>query len=163
MITEIIGLLGSPIMGGLFGFVGSYFTKREERKTLELTFKNQERMAEITAENKRKEITLEGEVAEKKLDAESFFASQKYGNSTKGWGGQLLSAMRPVIAIYLLSICTYIGYELNRLVGGLNVLPANELVGMYKDLIMSFMTLLTMSVSWFYGSRPSAPPRHLRK
>ena len=156
MLTTILGLLGSPAIGGLFGFIGSWTTKREERKTLELTFKNQERMAEITADNRRKEITLEGDMAEKKIDAESFFASQKYANSGTGWGSQLLSAMRPIIAIYLLSICTYIGYELNRLVGGLDVLTATVLIGMYKELIMSFMTLLTMSVSWFYGSRPSS-------
>jgi hypothetical protein len=159
----LLGLFASPALGGLFGFVGSYFTKREERLTLEITLAHNEKMATITADNKRKEISLSGEMKENEIDANSFLASQRYGNKGDGFGQGLLSAMRPVIAIYLISICTYIGYELNRLVGGLEVLPAQELLSMYKDLIMSFMTLLTLSVSWFYGSRASAPPRHLRK
>ena len=80
MIETILSLVGSPVVGGLLGFIGSWATKREERKNLELTFNHEQSMATITAANNRKELVLEGDNAERKIDAESFFASQKYGN-----------------------------------------------------------------------------------
>ena len=154
MLETLISLVASPAVGAGFGFLGSFFTKREERKNLELTFKHEQSMATINADNRRKELTLEGDNAERKLDAESFFASQKYGN--QGSNGKWLSVFRPLIAMYLITIATYMTYQINSIVGGLTSLPASDLFLLYKSLIDTFMFLLTTSVTWLYGSRPSS-------
>lgn len=155
MLETILEIGTSGLFGGILGVIGNFVTRREERKTLELTFKNQERMAEITAANKREEIKLEGEMKEKEVDAESFFMSQKYGNTKTGWGGAILSIVRPLLTVYLCAITTYIGYEATRIVGGIDALPANEVLAIYKEIISTALMLTTMSVSWWFGARSS--------
>ncbi len=165
MLTTILSIIGSPVVGGAFGFLGSWITKYEERKSLALTFEHQAKMADINAKNRINQITLEGQVEENKLDAEAFITSQRYGNqNTKiGWVDAIKGLMRPLITTYLLVVVTYLAYSLHGLVGGFEVLPITELVSLYKEIIVSVLALTNMSVAWWLGSRPSSSRNINRK
>ena len=105
MIEGILTILGSPLLGGLVGMVGSYFTRREERKFKESEWEHDYRMSQLNAENTRKELQLKGELTEKELEGKAFFESQKSKSSTADF---IRSVVRPVITAYLMYLMTVI-------------------------------------------------------
>ncbi len=158
MIETIMTLLGSPILGGLLGSISALFTKKEERKTLELQLNHEKDMAVINSKNRRDELSLQGDLAQKELDGEAFVTSQKYGNNDTGspFAEIIKALIRPVITTYLLTVVSILTYNLHRLVGGLNVIPVEDLVVLYKEIISSVLFLTTMAVSWYFGQRKTS-------
>tara|TARA_R110000851_G_scaffold323223_1_gene489712 strand:- start:1708 stop:2199 length:492 start_codon:yes stop_codon:yes gene_type:complete len=155
MITAIVGLLGSPILGSAIGFLGSWLKDREARKQQELSFKHQQTMAEITAKNTREELSLKGDIAETVSVGEAFESAQKYGNQKSGSPilDGIRSLIRPVITVYLLVITSYFGYSIHQLLGGFDILSPTELLALYKEIIVSMLALTNMSVAFWFGSR----------
>lgn len=158
MLETITTLLGSPLLGGILGSVSAFFTKREERKTLQLQMEHKEKMAVVTSKLRREELALESDITEKELDGEAFVASQKYGNNNTGvgWVEGIKATVRPIITIYLLVVVSVLAYNLHILVGGLDIIPVSELVVMYKEIISSVLLLSTLSVSWWFGQRKTS-------
>lgn len=157
MLTTILGLLGSPILGSAIGFLGSWLKDREARKQQEQNFKHQQIMAEINAKNTREELSLRGDIAETVSVGEAFESSQKYGNQKSGSPilDGIRSLVRPLVTTYLLVVSTYFGYSIHHLLGGLDILTPAELLTIYKEIIVSMLALTNMSVAWWFGSRPS--------
>lgn len=157
MIEAFISFIGSPILGSAIGFLGSWLKDREARKQQELNFKHQQIMAEINAKNTREELSLKSDIAETVAEGEAFKSSQKYGNQKSGSTtlDGIRSLVRPLVTTYLLVVTTYFAYCVHGLIGGLEVLTPSELLELYKEIIVSMLALTNMSVSWYFGSRPS--------
>lgn len=158
MLSTIMGLLGSPILGSAIGFLGSWLKDREVRKQQELNFNHQQVMAEINAKNTREELSLRGSIAETVSIGEAFETSQKYGNQKSGSPvlDGIRSLVRPLVTTYLLGVTTYFGYSVHQLLGGLEILTPVELLSLYKEIILSLLALTNMSVAWWFGSRKSS-------
>ena len=148
MITEILTLLGSPVAGGLTALVGNYFTRKEERKLQQLKLDHEFRSEKLRSENARAELSLQGEIKDNELQGEAFVESQKHGTDSLWW-------VRPIISFYLLALSTYIAYQVNILVGGLDSLPVTSLVELYGQMISAIIYLTITAVTWYYGQRNS--------
>ena len=157
MIAEIVGLLGSPILGSAIGFLGSWLKDREARKQQELSFKHQQTMAQITAKNTREELSLKGDIAETVSIGKAFESSQEYGNQKSGSPilDGIRSLIRPIVTVYLLGITSYFGYSIHQLLGGFEILSPADLISLYKEIIVSMLALTNMAVAWWFGSRNS--------
>lgn len=155
MIETIMALVGSPILGSAIGFVGSWLKDREHRKHQESVFLHQQAMAEITAKNRREELALQSEIEDTKSRGQAFDTSQKYGNINSGNTiiDGIKTLVRPIITTYLLVIITILGFKLNTLLGGLEIFTPEEMLSLYREVIMTLLALTSLSISWWFGSR----------
>lgn len=160
MISSIVGLLASPLLGSIVGFFGSWSTKVEERKKLSLELNHEARMADINHRNKVEELKVEGAINVEIEDIKAFDSSQTYGNQNSGvgWIDAIRTLIRPILTVYLLTVTSYLGYSLSMMIGGLEALPANEILSLYREIILSLLGLTSMSISWWYGSRGIKQP-----
>jgi hypothetical protein len=157
MITTLLTFLGSPIIGSAIGFLGSWAKDREDRKRLELKYNHTLAMAEVTAKNTREELSLKGEIAETQSIGKAFEASQLYGNQNveKGFVNAVRGLVRPLITTYLLAATTYFAYSIHGLLGGFNVLSPDDMMTLYREVIISLLALTNMAVAYWFGSRKS--------
>lgn len=173
MLEAIIAIFSSSGLGAIVGLFGSWLTKREERRNLELKYDYDVKMAEIRKSEAEMEFNHELALADKQIeraqvegaiqrDVEEMAAFReslkeqqqmykiKFVDAIRG-------LMRPLITIYLLVIATFVTMKIGGYVGGLQgAMDPNELVTMYKDTIAQVMFLVTTSVTWWFGSRPSS-------
>lgn len=168
----LLSILTSTGLGGIIGVVGSWLTKREERKNLQLQYDHDIKMAEIQKEEARAEAEhelamadkqieraqVEGEIAIGQEEMEAFKEGLKEQGKT--YGIKIVDAvrglMRPVITIYLLIIATMVAIKINSLVGGLQSINVDELLIQYKSVIDQMLFLTATAVTWWFGSRPSS-------
>ena len=157
MITGILALLGSPIIGTITGFFGSWLTKREDRKLLELRNNFAIKFSQLSHEQRVAFAEVQGANDIQKIDAESFKAAVK--SSGRMSGNRILdgfkSLIRPVITIYLLVGLTIITMEIHQLIGGLEVLPVEELTAIYVRIISECLYFTSVAISFWLGIRPS--------
>jgi hypothetical protein len=158
MLSGLLSLFTSPILGGVVGFLGSWLTKREERKTLQINLTHTVTMAELNHRNKINELKAEGDIADIVVQGEAFKSSQTHGNTNSGvkWVDGVRSLMRPLITTYLLAIASYLGYALSSMVGGLDSLNPSEILALYKEIVLSLLALTNLAISWWFGSRGSS-------
>ena len=166
----ILDILSSGGIGAIVGAIGSFLNKMEERKILKLkhAYNLADReldLREVVAEqehnlamaDKQMEQTeLEGDIATDVAEVNAFATHLKVNAKATGiaFVDAIRGLMRPLITIYLMAMVTYIGYQTHVLVGGLESLPADELFTLYRDIIMSTIFLMTVAVTWWFGSRP---------
>lgn len=173
MLETLIGLLGSGGAGAVVGLVGNWLTKREERKTKIIDNEHDEKMQrlslqELALEQKHEmamvdktidlaeaegAITLDG----KELDA--FTASQKDGGK---WMDVAKAIIRPFLTVYTVGLTTVIFFIVNKLVGGLEALPQEQLLEIFLYIIMQVIFLTVMSFSWWFASRQASSRRPTR-
>ena len=155
--SAILALIGSPILGSVFGIFGSWLTKREDRKNKELDQKHELNMATLSHTQKIELVGVEAEAAVKVTDAEAFKAA--VDSEKKLSGNRILDGfktlIRPVITVYLLMVLSFIAYKINGIIGGMDVIPVEDLVGMYVELIATAEFLTTTSVLFWFGVRPN--------
>lgn len=156
MITAILGLLGSPIIGSVIGFFSSWLMKKEQRKDKELDYSHEREMSKLNHSQTIERSKVEGELAVQKQDAVSFTTALESENLRSGnkFLDGLKALIRPVITIYLLSAISYIAYKVSALIGGFNALDPNELVLLYKEIIHQVLYLTSVCVSFWFGIRP---------
>ena len=159
MIESILTLLGSPLLGGLVGTIGSYFTRREERKFKESEWEHDYRMSQLNAENTRKGLQLQGELTEKELDGKAFLESHK---SKSSWADFIRAVVRPIITAYLMYLMTVISLELNKIVGGMEVLPMDQIILLYSDVISGTVFLTITAVTWWFGTRNTQAVKNMQ-
>lgn len=165
---DIIGLLSSAAGGGALGVIGNFLKGKAEIKIKQLDHEHEKEMknidiraAEADAKIKMQLSALEssGRIEEAKVNAEHTILKSSHDMDTARYGGGIIDfargIMRPLITLYLLLIMSYIGYELNKLVGGLKSMDDKELFSMYDSLINSIVFLTTTAVTWWFGSRPT--------
>lgn len=171
----LMKLADSTGLGALFGIVGGWLTRREERKTQQVKNKHEIDMRdrdiqemeiqnnhELTLADKKMEQTrLEGDITEDIKNAEAFAVS--IANQAKATGIMIVDAirglMRPLITTYLLILTTFIAYKVGSKVGGLDAIPAAELFELYGYIIKQVVVLCSTAIFWYFASRPSRSDR----
>lgn len=123
------------IIGGIFGLLG----RKEERKAREADHKF-----------KLESMRLGGDIALETVDAESFKESQK---TVSKIGGAIKSAVRPIITGVLLWQVYIILTSLEAITGGLESLPADITIELYRDIVLNIISLTATAVNWWFASR----------
>lgn len=171
----LLSILTSTGAGGIIGVVGSWLTKREERKNIQLQFERDVKLAEIRkdeakieadhelalADKQIERAQVEGSVAIDQAEVEAFTEGLKEQSKTYGIKAVdgIRGLMRPLITVYLLVIATLLTLKINQLVGGLDSLEMSELKGIYDNVINQMLFLTATAVTWWFGSRPSSQRR----
>ncbi|MDG1293456.1 MAG: hypothetical protein P8O99_05045 [Pseudomonadales bacterium] len=171
----LLSILTSTGAGGIIGVVGSWLTKREERKNIQLQFERDVKLAEIRkdeakieadhelalADKQIERAQVEGSVAIDQAEVEAFTEGLKEQSKTYGIKAVdgIRGLMRPIITVYLLIIATLLTLKINQLVGGLDSLELSELKGIYDNVINQMLFLTATAVTWWFGSRPSSQRR----
>lgn len=165
-------IFGSTGFGTVIGLIGSYFTRRDERKKEEIHLANEQAMAKLRVEELKLEQNHELAMADKQIERaeverattidkgelEAFKASLSIGSqkSGKGWVNGFNSLMRPLITLFLLGVTVWFASEVFEKVGGLESLDSTELQELFKHLIMTFTFLASTAVTWWFGARPTS-------
>ena len=171
----LLSILTSTGAGGIIGVVGSWLTKREERKNTQLQFERDVKLAEIRKDEAKNEADHELAIADKQIERAEVEGSLAVGQSeveafskvlkeqNKTYGIKIVDGirglMRPLITVYLLVIATLLTLKINELVGGLDSLEMSELKGIYDNVINQMLFLTATAVTWWFGSRPSSQRR----
>ena len=169
MLDIIMGIASSSGLGVIAGLVGSYFTKREERKLAETMNAHERDMAAIDAQRDAADQSHSLAMADKKMDlaqiegeiasdvAEMDNIAETIKAQSIPSGNQVIDGIlrfvRPLITIYLLVILTIITYKLHVLTGGLENLKVDEIFALYKHIIHQTVFLAVTAVAWWFGSR----------
>ena len=146
MVTELITFLSSPILGGLTGMIGTYFTRKEERKLQQLKLDHEFRTLQVQADNTRQELRLKSDIIREEYEGKAFTTSMESQKDMLFW-------VRPVITFYLLILATYIAYQINTLVGGIETLPMSKLIDLYGQILSAIIYLTITAVTWYFGQR----------
>lgn len=171
MLDTILGIFTSSGLGAIVGLLGSWLTKREERRTLELKYDFDVKMAELRkseaemefnhelaiADKQIEKTEIEGEIKVEEAELNAFLEGLKEQQQLYKikFVDAVRGLMRPVITIYLLIIATYITYKINSHVG-ISAVDKAELLAVFKDTIAQIMFLVTTAIAWWFGSRPSS-------
>jgi len=171
----LLSILTSTGAGGIIGVIGSWLTKREERKNIQLQFERDVKLAEIRKDEAKIEADHELALADKQIEraqvegsvaidqAEIKAFSEGLKEQSKTYGIKAVDGirglMRPLITVYLLVIATLLTLKINQLVGGLDSLEMSELKGIYDNVINQMLFLTATAVTWWFGSRPSSQRR----
>ena len=170
---EILSLLGSATGGGLLGIAGNFLKGKAEIKGKKLDYEHERDLRKldmdelkIEASLKNQQIKLEndGELALANVEADrakdvaaSALRQASYNADKASYGGGIVDKirgiMRPMITIYLLVLMSYIAYQVDTIVGGVEELPSKDIWGLYENLINSIVFLATTAVTWWFGSR----------
>lgn len=182
MLEALLGIFSSSGIGAIVGLAGSWLTKREERRNLELQYSHEQSMYNLKSKLQQQASEFQLKMAEqgrqgikeqKELDielqnAKAFEASQLSNVPlSNGFAELIRGLMRPVITIYLLCLASIIALHIGAYVGGLHALKDQDLVVMYRDILDKVMFLTTTAVTWWFGSRPgnvrSVPATKIKK
>ncbi|MDB2409409.1 hypothetical protein N9W57_02155 [Pseudomonadales bacterium] len=171
----LFSILTSTGAGGIIGVLGSWLTKREERKNIQLQFERDIKLAEIRKEEAKIEAEhelaiankqieraeVEGSIAVGQAEVEAFTEGLKEQRKTYGIKAVdgIRGLMRPLITIYLLVIATLLTLKINQLVGGLDSIEMSHLKDIYDSVIDQMLFLTATAVTWWFGSRPSSQRR----
>lgn len=167
----LLSLFSSTGAGSIVGMVGSWLTKREERKNLQLVNEHEKAMANIRVHEQKLEASHELAMADKQLESaevegniaidqgEIAAFNTSLLQQSKSTGIAFVEAirglMRPLITLYLLVLVTYLAYKISVLVNGLESISSDELVSLYQQMIHFFLSITSTAICWWFGSRPS--------
>lgn len=158
--SAILSLLASPLLGSLTGFLGSWLTKKEERKLKELELKHDEVMVQIKnqqeiliAEKKLQGVIEQGRIVVAQEEMAAFTESQK---TTSTVGDKIKNLMRSVLISYVALMCGFLTFAIYRQIGGLSAMSTAALVTLFADSVAMFFYMFSMGYSWFYGIRGSS-------
>ena len=172
MLESIGEIFASSGLGAIVGAVGSWLGKREERKARQDEYAHESKMRDLDMQETQmtqahemaiadKEIQraeTEGQIDLDKIEASGWKESITQGFKQTGvkWVDGIRGLMRPLITVYLLAIASVVTYQLSRLVGGLEALPMDEVLDMYRHVISQLIFLTATAVTWWFGSRPQS-------
>jgi len=156
MLLDILGSAGfGSALGGIFG----YLSKREERASIQMTLNHELDMvaAKTDAALQMAEMGIEtarvaGELVVEKLEAKAFQLSQ---TTTSKFAEHLKALIRPAILGILMYQTYTILIALETLTGGLTAFSSDELLGLYRIVVLSTTGLTSTAVGWYFASRTS--------
>jgi hypothetical protein len=119
----------------VFGLLG----RKEERRQKEADYKF-----------KLESMRLGGDIAIETADAEAFKESQK---TLSKFGDAVKSAVRPLITGVLLWQTYVILTSLEVITGGIESLPADITVDLYRDIVLNIISLTATAVNWWFAAR----------
>lgn len=155
-VLDVLGSAGlGSIVGGVFGWLG----KREERANMKMKFDH-----DLNMLNAKTDATIEiakmgieeaknaGTLLVEKIEATAFQVSQK---STSKFADTIKSMIRPII-LGLLMYQTYIIINsIETLAGGLEAFKPEEILGLYRIVVLSVTGLTATAVGWYFAARSS--------
>ena len=157
------------------GLLGSWLTKREERRNIEVRFAHEAKMADIRKEEAAIESTHELAMADKHMERAEVEGGISLGMAEMGaftqglkeqqmvykikWVDAIRGLMRPVITIYLLILASFVTWRVGIHTGGLAQLDETIMSDLYADTIGQIFFLVTTAVTWWFGSRPGSTRR----
>lgn len=142
MLEALMTIMSSSGVGAITGGVFGWLNRREDRKT---------RQADQEFELRRLDAQSKADV--QSSEARAFEESHKTISKV---GEAIRSTVRPIISGALLYMTYSILMELEALTGGLNSLPADQTVKLYRDITLNIISLTATAVSWWFASRPSS-------
>lgn len=153
MITEIMSLLASPVLGGITGVIGTWLTRKQELEIMKERNTHERGMLQLRSDNRIRETEAQTIADNERLEGEAFKQSQDSGSSL---GNSIRSATRVVLVIYLTILMTWLAYNVHEIVGGIESLPMGNLFLLYSDIINSILYLTVTAVCWYFGQRPTS-------
>lgn len=153
MIAEITAFLASPVIGGITGVIGSYFQKKQELEIMKERNNHEKSMLQLRSDNKIRETEAQAIAENERLEGEAFVESQDNSSSL---GASIRSATRVVLVVYLTMALSWLGYNLHKIVGGLDNLPMDRIFSLYDHVIVSIVYLATTAIVWYFGQRPTS-------
>ena len=158
--SAVLSLLASPIFGSITGFLGSWLTKKEERKLKELDYKHAEVMAQmknqqeiLVAEKKLAGVIEEGKIVIQSEEMKAFTASQEKSST---FGEKVKNMMRAALICYVSLVCGLLTCMIYRQIGGLDAMSTAALVSLFGETVSMFFYMFSLGYSWFYGIRGSS-------
>ena len=156
--SAILSLLSSSALGQIFGALFQWLQRKEERASLAEKNRHDEKMQELAnsqaialADKGIEKAIREGETRIEETETQAFVESQK--PSTSSIAEALKSWVRTGIVFYLLIVETFVGYSVWRLVGGLDSLPKDETLDLFRTIILESLSLLSFAVGWYFAAR----------
>jgi len=142
MIDGIVSILSGSIGGSLIGMVGGFLNRKEERKKQKESNDHVFRMVGANAN-----------ADQQGSEARAFEESQK---SLSPKADFIKSLVRPVITFLLLYQCYLILTSLEAITGGLESLPVEMTLDLYKTIVLNIISLTATAVNWWFASRPAS-------
>lgn len=155
-ILDILGSAGfGTLLGGVFGWLG----KKEENAIFEKKMQHEVDMIQARtaasieiAKMGIEEAKTAGVLAVEKTEALAFKHSQK---SLSKWGDLIKSLIRPVILALLMYQTYMIIQSLEAITGGLEMFASEEVLGLYRIIVLSVTGLTATAVGWYFAARSS--------
>lgn len=153
---DVFGSAGfGTLLGGVFGWLG----KREERENMKMKFEHDVAMIQArtnasieVAKMSVEEAKAAGSLLVDKIEAKAFEVSQK---PTSKFSDIVKSMIRPVILSLLMYQTYMIIQSLETLTGGLEAFEADEVLGLYRIVVLSVTGLTATAVGWYFAARSS--------
>ena len=139
MWADLATILASSGAGSIIGGVFALLNRKEERRQRESDQKFNLDFAR-----------LNGNIALETQDAIAFTESQK---TVSKFGGAVKSTIRPIITFILLSQSYIILTNLETITGGIESLPVDVSMQLYRDVVLNIISLTATSVSWWFAAR----------
>lgn len=170
MLEELLmSVSGGGVLGGILGTVGSIFTKRQERKLLELQNAHEIKMTELSMQEHQ--LTVQGEIALSKqkhkitqteaardvevAELSAFQESIKAASYMTGikWVDAVRALMRPLLTTITMCAFLVTGFLTYKNATGIPVETLDELLKLIVNQVVFFAGT---GFTWWFGSRPSA-------
>lgn len=146
MIAEALQIFtsaaGGSIIGGLFGWLN----KREDAKVRKQDQDHDFRM-----------VGAKSHAGELLANAQAYVESQKTVSKV---GGAIKSAFRPILTSVLMYMVYKILINLEIVTGGVQSLPVEMQVELYREIILNIISLTSTAVNWWFASRPTGVNKH---
>ena len=139
--NELLDLFTSGVAGSVVGGLFGWLNRKEDNKAA---------VNQMTLQIELLKAQTASKVEE--LEANAFNESQKTLSKVSD---TIKSAVRPLITGALLYQTLHIHANLESLVGGLEALPQDTIIGLYSRVINDTVALTTMAVAWWFASRAS--------
>lgn len=169
MLSALLSIMSSSGLGAILGVVGSFITKKEERKTKDLELKHDIALANCRIEEARIESEHELAMAEKQIeraqiegaiqtdleDTKAFAKSLAVQSKATGIGlvDAIRGIIRPFLTVYIIGVVTYLAVIVGIEIGGIESLDKAYLIDLYTQIINTILFLASTSYTWWFGSR----------
>jgi hypothetical protein len=151
----LLTLLSSSGFGAITGGVFGWLSKREERENMKIRYQHQVELIKAKSEAavQTAEINHKTQIIEvEKEETRAFGESQA---TTSSVAEVLKSIIRPAILAALMYQSYIIFQSLEKISGGVETLPAADVLGLYKIMVLSITGLTSVAVGWYFAQRTS--------
>lgn len=155
----ILEILGTTAFGTISGGILGYFTRKQEGKNLKAMQEHEANMVTVKAnasvmlaKAKSDGALIKGELDVEKLEAKAFANSQLSGNK---FSEILKDLIRPAILTVLMFMSYEILVALDQLVGGISGLPKEDVIALYKAVVLNVLALTGTATGWYFSARTS--------
>jgi hypothetical protein len=155
----LLTLLSSSGFGAITGGIFGWLSKREERENMKIRYQHQVELIKAksdaaikTAELNNQTQQVLAKVEVEKEETKAFTASQATSSNI---AEILKSIIRPAILAVLLYQSHAIFQALEKLSGGIQNLPVQDITDLYRIMILSITGLTSVAVGWYFAQRTS--------